>query len=94
MINFTSTPVIVLVVSYTYYSPLLLPSHSYRLCCYWLSAICYGKKNNSNFTKNTQNTTESGLGSHGGPVTTRQTTTGGWPLAVSPPGQVILKPRA
>jgi len=61
--------------SYTYYLPSPLPHHKQTPHYYWLSEICYGKKNNTDCIKNAQNTTESGLGLHGGLVTTYPTTT-------------------
>ncbi len=61
--------------TYTYYLPSALPRHTHRALYCWILAVCYGIRNNTDFIKNAQNTTESGLGLHGGLVTTYPTTT-------------------
>jgi hypothetical protein len=85
----TEGTVVVLVVScsYTYYLPSALPRHKQAAHCYWLSAICYGRKKLA-FFGNWRNLreAESGLGSYGDPVTTYPTTTRRLNLFVSPPG--------
>ena len=68
---------------------LILPRHPGKAHCYLLSALLLGKKN-GRFSKSCKS--HSGLGLHGGPVSSYATTTRRLDLSVSPPGPSHVAP--